>query len=126
MPILKSARARIFLALVIIIVGAVSFVIWRHDVSVEKALQGGAEVTGVPSISAVPGSEKASQKYVEEQHVQNAQEVQAAVHNAGSAVPTVTRSSFQGDLSDFEEDSGKHVCPMTQNPDSYFKPDPRA
>jgi len=99
----KNLKIRTALVLGIIItivgLGVFGFYYWRKT----KALNSSAKVTGVPNIESIPGAGNPSTEYVAKQNKANAIGVVKAKKQGTSAVPTLTRSNFQGDLSFFEQ-----------------------
>jgi intracellular multiplication protein IcmE len=80
----------------------------------------GASISALPDIQSVPGAGTPSDAYVGVQTKQNIKKTQHALHSGGSSVPTITRSSFIGDMSPFEmqhkDDNKNYRAPQCQIP----------
>ncbi len=99
--LLSSAKARVFLALflIVVVVAGIAFVIhWR---SREAALQGSAGVYGTPSVSSTPGAGNPSDAYVKAQNDANAAGAADARKKATAFIPTITRPDFVGNPDQF-------------------------
>ncbi|OGT52822.1 MAG: type IV secretion protein IcmE [Gammaproteobacteria bacterium RIFCSPHIGHO2_12_FULL_41_15] len=102
----QSAKFRVILAVVgLLIAVGVVVAVWHHR-SQESAFQGMANVSSTPSIASVPGAGNPSSAYVNTQDLQNAEQAQLARQNAQSFVPTVTRPSFIGSTESFTQNTG--------------------
>lgn len=131
--LLASAKVRLIAAIIaaLALVGlVVGVVIYFHNKSTEV---GAATVASAPSIQSVPGSDSASADYVSRQIAENQREAQKATQDAKSAVPTITRTDFKGNLDQFTDATNKTTrssIPMTsrecpiKKAEVMFKPNP--
>jgi intracellular multiplication protein IcmE len=92
-----KVRTWVVLGIVIILTAGCVFGIyyWRRS----TVLSSSAQISGPPRIESVPGAGNPSAEYVAKQNIANALAVQRARQRGTSALPTLTRSDFQGDLS---------------------------
>ena len=123
--ILGGARLRIILALFIVVVaGAVGVFLWKHHQTVSAAEQSTVSLSNAPKLNSHPGVGKASNQYVADQNLENAQKAEKARKDATSSVPTITRPNFVGNPDDFGTlKAAGHVCPMNKET-VMFKPNP--
>jgi intracellular multiplication protein IcmE len=93
-------RTWLVLGIVIALVAAAVFGLyyWRKS----HVLKSTAQIAGGPRIESIPGAGNPSTEYVKKQNQENALGVESAKKQGTSAVPTITRSNFQGDLKFFE------------------------
>ena len=100
MSLLANTKIRLGLALGggVILIGA-AILGWR--VYHRDQFLANVSVSGAPAIQSFPGSSHASDAYVADQNKQNQALVKKALATQTSAVPTITRSSFQGSAEDF-------------------------
>ena len=122
---LGGARLRIILALfVVVVAGAVGVFLWKHHQTVAAAEQSTVSLSNAPSLDSHPGIGKASNQYVADQNLENAQKAEKARKDATSSVPTITRPNFIGNPDDFGTlKATGHVCPMNKET-VMFKPNP--
>ena len=122
-----NAKKRIVVALIVAVVvigGGVAY--WHHHEVEKNRMQASADVTGAPRIESLPGSDKASNQYVDNQNQQNRQQDLQARKNATSNVPTITRPNFIGNPDQFGNAFGSHpskTCPINKVVVMY-KPNP--
>ena len=125
---LVSAKKRIAIALVVlVVVVSVVALVW-HLIRVSNGNVSHATTTSVPRISSLPGSMHASNQYVKDQNIQNQKKSAAARNSAKSYVPTITRPDFSGSIDDFlqngtKKSKQKGVCPIKKLVVMY-KPNP--
>ena len=99
-----SSQKRLLIAItsiVILIVVIVSVSVHVHNSNKNTA---GATMQGLPTIASVPGAGNPTDAYVAAQNQDNSNRTKNALKHSSSAVPTITRSSFVGDMSPFELD----------------------
>jgi intracellular multiplication protein IcmE len=127
LPLLANAKARVFmaLALIVIVVAAIGYVI--HVRSRESANQAVAVVSGTPDISSTPGAGNPSEAYIKAQNLANMEGEAAARKSATAFVPTITRPDFVGNPDQFGQattDAASGVrCPIN-NVVMTYKPNP--
>ncbi len=122
-PLLQNAKARVFiaLALLVVVVGAIAFVIhWRSRVNAERAT---AAVSGAPNIGSVPGAGNPSAAYIKAQTQANIAGEEQARKSATAFVPTITRTGFVGNPDQFGQTSDASHCPINKVVMTY-KPNP--
>lgn len=127
LPLFGNPKARVFmaLALIVIVVAAIGYVI--HVRSRESANQAVATVSGTPDISSTPGAGNPSEAYIKAQNLANMEGEAAARKSATAFVPTITRPDFVGNPDQFgqastDAASGTH-CPIN-NVVMTYKPNP--
>ncbi len=98
----KDTKTRSVLIIIIVIL-AVAVMIGYFSLrkAVESAQQPQGSVPQTPAIQSIPGVGDPSRQYVKLQQQQNVQLAQQAQRTGGSAIPTLTRSTYlgNGDLS---------------------------
>jgi len=101
-----QVRTWIVLGIIVFIIVAAIFGIyyWRKT----SALESGASVASAPRIESIPGAGTPSVQYVKDQTIQNAQNVAKARKKGTSAIPTLTRSNFQGNLNFLNSENPKN------------------
>src|SRR3989338_274961 len=121
---LQNAKARVFLALgiiVVVIAAVVLFLYWRS----ERALdQPAISVAGAPNVSSIAGKKKTSTFYDETLQKSDASQAQAAIKEGGSSVPTLSdQPGGFNDLGQFGEAPAITGCPI-QKSVVMFRPNP--
>ena len=100
----KKIRTFIILTIVIVLIaltlGGIYY--WRKS----SILQSNASLSKGPDIESIPGAGNPSAEYVKKQNTANAIGAKQAKEKGTSAIPTLTRSNFQGDLSLFDSSGG--------------------
>ena len=112
MAFLQNYKMRVLLVLVaIIIVVGGAIILWHHETH-KQSLAGTALVSGAPAIQSIPAAGNPPPSYVKAQQQQNVELARQARRQATSAVPTITRPEFIGNLSEFQTPSGTfQTCP---------------
>ena len=109
----SNSRSRMIVALIssIVVIIAAGVAFYHHEVN--KQFDTVAAVVSGPDIKSLPGAGNNSDEYVNNQNSQNAAQALKARKDGGSAVPTITRSNFKGNLSEFfTPDQKKKRCSM--------------
>ena len=118
-PKLANSKSRLLIAacagILVVVIAIVVIIALKSGGSAA-----GASVSALPDIQSIPGAGTPSDAYVGVQTKQNVQKAQQALRSGGSAVPTITRSSFIGDMSPFEMrakgDNKNYRAPQCQVP----------
>ncbi len=110
----SKLRVLLSLFLICLVVGAgLAYLVHHHRTGSARASAG---VVGAPNIQSLPGEGDPSELYVKTQQEQNALLVQQARREGTSAVPTITRPSFIGNLETLQEGSASAAnCPLSVN-----------
>lgn len=122
--ITAKKRVSVFLAIIVIAVGAAAGVMYVHHQRSLNVAQ--ASVGEAPNIASIPGAGTPPPSYVDEQNKQNAQEVKQAAQDNGSAFPTITRTGFIGSPEYFADQAQQKQaaqCPIDKAV-NMFKPNP--
>ncbi|HYF97952.1 MAG TPA: pentapeptide repeat-containing protein, partial [Coxiellaceae bacterium] len=120
-----NSKLRVLMVLVsicVIIGGGLAYLVHHHRSAGIKASAG---VVSAPNIESIPGEGNPTDIYVKTQQQQNAMLVKEARETGTSAVPTITRPSFIGNLETLQAPTGETVttCPVNVNGVS-IKPTP--